>query len=248
MADQSMHVTSNPAPSATGHRNPATVYPYDSPAINAPQIEAPPASKLRIHKFFIFFGVSIFITGLLSLITWRIWLSFIGYPQFHVETITVSNFSVSDEFLSGNWDAQFIVRNPNPKISVYCDHIRVAVIYHFCSISETTVPPFLQETKNETAIRARFTFYGKKVRYYYDDIGGGFIKIDLWMIVRVKPSVYGASRTRLRVYCHGLIVLFSSKTNGRALVDSPNKCWVDSAGAFVKIKPPKLYHCSFRLF
>ncbi|CAH1412551.1 unnamed protein product [Lactuca virosa] len=225
MADQSMHVTGNPAPSATGHRNPATVYPYDSPAINAPQIQAPPASKLRIHKFFIFLGVSIFITGLLSLITWRIWLSFIGYPQF-----------------------QFIVRNPNPKISVYCDHIRVAIIYHFCSISETTVPPFLQETKNETAIRARFTFSGKKVRYYYDDIGGGFIKIDLWMIVRVKPSVYGASRTRLRVYCHDLTILVSSKTNGGALVDSPKKCWVDSAGAFVKIKPPKLYHCSFRLF
>ncbi|KAL4567643.1 hypothetical protein LXL04_023232 [Taraxacum kok-saghyz] len=245
MADpeQSRPVTGYPAHSATGYPNTATAYPYVAAPPNAPQNQGtyfhvagtryhsdPYASQQRatfVHRFFAILIGSILITGIIIFTMWLILRPQI--PQFRVETLTLSNFNISSNSLvAGDWDAHFIVRNPNSKITLYYDQIEAAVFHKSDSISETTVPPFVQATKNQTAIKATFA----SLTAYVDDRDSinsershGTITFNIRMIARVRFRAGGwwARRRILRVYCPNLSIGISSNSNGGTLVGGGSK-------------------------
>ncbi|KAI3829018.1 hypothetical protein L1987_03132 [Smallanthus sonchifolius] len=197
MADQSRPVTGYPAYSAAnGYPNTATAtaYPYVAPPPHAPQNQGtyfhvtgnpyysnPYASQQRatfVHRFFAFLIGSILITGIIIFIMWLVLRPQI--PNFRVETLTLSNFNIStNSLISGNWDARFIAGNPNSKITLYYDQTEAAIFYKSDSISETTVPPFVQGTKNETTLRATFA----SLTAYLDDRDSINVIMDLWLVV-----------------------------------------------------------------
>lgn len=251
MADQSRPVTGYPAHSTAGHHptgypNTATAYPYVAPPPHAPQNQGtyfhvagnpyysdPYASQQRatfVHRFFAVLVGSILITGIIIFIMWLILRPQI--PEFRVETLTLSNFNVSsNSLISGNWDARFIVRNPNSKITLYYDQIEAAVFYKSDSISETTVPPFVQGTKNETSIRATFA----SLSAYIDnrdsinsDRNHGTVNFNVRIMARVrfKASSWWARRRILRVYCPNLSIGVSSNSNVGSLVGGSKQCSV----------------------
>ncbi|KAI3700410.1 hypothetical protein L2E82_45041 [Cichorium intybus] len=216
MADQSMPVAGDPPPSAASH--PITATP------NAPQIQGayysnPYTSQqcaTFVHRFFSILVGCISFTGIIIYIFWLIWVARIGYPEFRVKTLTLSNSRISSYYLiPGDCDVHFIIRNPNSKITLYYDQVQAVAFYKLCSLSNITLPPFMQGTKNETVIRAPFT---SLMGYLYDqdDINGekrhhGAIKLNVWMKVRVQFSPWGGVRRTFIFYCSNLPIAVSSK-------------------------------------
>ncbi|KAL8210215.1 hypothetical protein R6Q57_006947 [Mikania cordata] len=251
MADQSRPVTGYPAYSGAGHQpngypNTATAYPYVAPPPHPPQNQGtyfhvagnpyysnPYASQPRatfVHRFFACLIGSILITGIIIFIMWLVLRPQI--PQFRVETLTLSNFNIStNSLISGNWDARFTARNPNSKITLYYNQIEAAIFYKSDSISETTVPPFVQGTKNETTLRATFA----SLTAYLDDrdsINGernrGAVNFNLRMMTRVRfqAGSWWARRRILRVYCPNLPVGVSANSSSGSLVGGSKQCSV----------------------
>ncbi|KAK9068109.1 hypothetical protein SSX86_012220 [Deinandra increscens subsp. villosa] len=249
MADQSRPVTGYPAFSAAaaahhpnGYPNTATAYPYPAPpppnnqasyfhVAGNPYYSNPYASQQRatfVHRFFAFLIGSILITGIIVFIMWLVLRPQI--PQFRVETLTLSNFNVStNSLISGNWDARFVARNPNSKITLYYDQIEAAIFYKSDSISETTLPPFVQGKKNETTIRATFA----SLTAYLDgrdSINGerdhGKVNFNLRMMTRVRfqAGSWWARRRILRVYCPNLTIGVSANSGNGTLVGGSKQC------------------------
>ncbi|KAK1418927.1 hypothetical protein QVD17_28080 [Tagetes erecta] len=244
MADQSRPVTGYPAyPTTT---TTTTAYPYTAPPPHPPQNQStyfhvtgnpyysnPYASQQRatfIHRFFAFLIGSILITGIIIFIMWLILRPQI--PQFRVETLNLSNFNISsNSLISGNWEARFTARNPNSKITLYYDQIEAAIFYKSDSISETSVPPFVQGTKNETTLKATFASLGGYLDSK-DSINGemksGKVGFNLRMITRVRfqAGSWWARRRILRVYCPDLAVGVNGNGSNGSLVGGYRRCSV----------------------
>ncbi|KAI3503978.1 hypothetical protein L1887_32514 [Cichorium endivia] len=132
MADQSMPVTGDPPPSTASHRITATP--------NAPQIQGayysnPYTSQqcaTFVHRFFSILVGCISFTGIIIYIFWLIWVARIGYPEFRIKTLTLSNSRISSYYLiPGDCDVHFIIRNPNSKITLYYDQVQAVVRVQF---------------------------------------------------------------------------------------------------------------------
>nr|XP_025883849.1 uncharacterized protein LOC104644809 [Solanum lycopersicum] len=87
-----------------------------------------------------------------------------GNPEFRVDSLSVSNLNHTNSLISGKWDLRFTVTNPSKKI-IYYNDITTTVLYDDVSLSDTTVPPFFQVKKTETARQASFVTAGA----YMDD-------------------------------------------------------------------------------
>ncbi|KAD6453352.1 hypothetical protein E3N88_08057 [Mikania micrantha] len=214
MADQSRPVTGYPAYSGAGHQ--PNGYPNTATATAYPYVAPPPPPPQN--------------QGIIIFIMWLVLRPQI--PQFRVETLTLSNFNIStNSLISGNWDARFTARNPNSKITLYYNQIEAAIFYKSDSISETTVPPFVQGTKNETTLRATFA----SLTAYLDDrdsINGernrGAVNFNLRMMTRVRfqAGSWWARRRILRVYCPNLSVGVSANSSSGSLVGGSKQCSV----------------------
>ncbi|KAI3746758.1 hypothetical protein L6452_09197 [Arctium lappa] len=243
MADQNrpVPVTGYPAPPAS-NGYPTTAYPYvPQPRpnqgtylnVSGPYYSDPYATQQRatfIRRIFAIVIACVIITGTIVFIMWLILRPQV--PQFRVDTLTLSNFNLSsNSLISGNWDARLTVRNPNSKIVLYYDHIEAAVFYKSESISETTVPPFVQGKKNETAVRATFA----SLSAYVDDRNGisnerarGTVNFNLRMVARVrfKAGAWWARRRILKIYCPSLSVGVSANTSAGSLLGGSKHCRV----------------------
>ncbi|XP_023769888.1 NDR1/HIN1-like protein 10 [Lactuca sativa] len=230
MADQTRHITGN-----RGHSG-ATVHPYVSRPPNAAQNQPtfnsnPNASRLRatLHCFIIILVGFIITIVIFFFFSWMLWLDLNSrHPLFRVETLTLSNFSISsNSLISGKLDANFVVRNPSLRNTLYYDKIEADLFYKSDLISVAILLPFMQGTNNETAIRATFaSLTGHVDDRDRDSIINGekMIKFKVVMIVRVKASAWGVGRTTFSVYCYNLRIGISSKGNGGTLVGGSKKC------------------------
>ncbi|XP_076921316.1 NDR1/HIN1-like protein 10 [Bidens hawaiensis] len=226
MSDHSRPVTGYPA-------YPTTAYPPQPQPTYFHVTPNPYASRPRatfVHRFFAFLIGCILITGIIVFIIWLVLRPQI--PQFRVQTLTLTHFNLSStSLISGNWDLGFVARNPNSKITLYYDEIGAAVYYKSDSISETTVPPFVQGTRNESALKAMFA----SVNAYVDGRDGineersqGTVSFNLRMVTRVRfqAGSWWARRRVLRVYCPDLSVRVNANGNNGSLVGGLKQCSV----------------------
>ncbi|GMY29060.1 NDR1/HIN1-like protein 10 [Fagus crenata] len=65
------------------------------------------------------------------------------FPEFQVESVSLTNFSASNSFssITGNWNFRFSVTNPNKKMSISYDVVQCLLFYNPEFISETRIPP-----------------------------------------------------------------------------------------------------------
>ncbi|XP_071707828.1 NDR1/HIN1-like protein 10 [Rutidosis leptorrhynchoides] len=246
MVDPTRPVTGYPAPPPTSNGYPppppGTAYPYaaqpqpqQSHYFNVssnPYYSNPYANQQRatfLRRIFTIFIACFIITGTIGFIMWLILHPQV--PQFRVETLTLTNFNISSNLLSGNWDAKLTARNPNSKITLYYDHIEAAVFYKSESIAETTLAPFVQGKKNETNVRATFALLSA----YVNDRNGinsdrarGTIDFNLRMVARVrfKASAWWTRRRILRIFCPNLSVGISGNSTGGSLTGGSQNCKV----------------------
>ncbi|KVI08056.1 NDR1/HIN1-like protein 10 [Cynara cardunculus var. scolymus] len=244
MADQSRPVTGYPAPPASnGYPTTApTAYPYVAQPrpnqgsyfnVSGPYYSDPYATQQRatfIRRIFAIIIACVIIIGTIVFIMWLVLRPQV--PQFRVDSLTLSNFNLSsNSLISGNWDARLTVRNPNSKIVLYYDHIEAAVFYKSESISETTVPPFVQGKKNETAVRATFaslSAYVEDRNGINDERARGTVYFNLRMVARVrfKAGAWWARRRILKIYCPSLPVGVSANSSAGSLDGGSKNCRV----------------------
>ncbi|KAF7805745.1 NDR1/HIN1-like protein 10 [Senna tora] len=233
MQDPSRPATGYPAPpyfQPNGGQAPPSgaAYPYAAPPpYPQPQYYNPNSSRTRFTRSFVrtFFATIIclfVIFGTIVFITWLVLRPTL--PRVRLESLSLSNLSANGQSLSGTWQAGFLVRNENKKMSITYQVIRSSIFYKSTYLSEAQLPPFKQETKNETALNATFsavnTYVEKRI---VDDMNGDKARGSIPFDVQVLASTSfrsGAWRLRtrvLKVLCRNALIGISSNggTSGR---------------------------------
>lgn len=241
-------VTGYPAPN--GYSNPppsGTAYPYTAPPPpngyyyqNNPyqhqNYQYDPDSVRRatcLRRVFAFVIGLLVIFGAITFIVWLVLRP--QLPEFRVDSLSISNFSLgNNSLISFTSQVRLTARNPNKKMTLAYDHIQAFIFYRSDSLSDTTVPPFSQDTKNQTSFTANFASAGSFVdNSVMDGINNergnsGNVNFNLRMLSRVRFEAK-AWRTRkrfLKVFCGDLIVGLSSNVRSGQLTGGPKQCRV----------------------
>ncbi|KAF8111150.1 hypothetical protein N665_0076s0145 [Sinapis alba] len=214
-------------PPASANGYPPNAYPYQNHnPYNAPH---PDPRAVLIRRVFLALMVFILIFGLILfifLIVVRPQL-----PDVYISSLSLSDFNVSNNHLTGNWDLGLRFQNPNSKMSLYYDSVSCAVYYGSDSLSETRLQPFDQGTKDQTPINATLSVTGTYVeRRVVDSIGKeraakGSVEFHLKMISSVTFR-YGVYRRRryVAVYCDDVAVGVAGDSSSGKMVGSEKRC------------------------
>lgn len=231
MADHSRPVTGYPTNNPYPNPTTATAFPHAAP--HPPPYRPPPTPRaIFLRRLIAILLATFVIAGIITLITWLALRP--RFPQFRVDSLSLSNLSLSpnSSLLTANWDLRFTVRNPNHKITIYYDALAASLYYKGESISDTTVPPFVLGTRDETALRATFAAVDRYVDGWvvegisWEKTVRGSVSFNVRMAgwVRFKAGAWRGRRRFLRVYCGELPVGVSGK--GGKLVGGPRRCVV----------------------
>ncbi|CAH8302653.1 unnamed protein product [Eruca vesicaria subsp. sativa] len=214
-------------PPASTNGYPPTAYPYQNH--NPHYAPHPDPRALLIRRLFLALMVSILIFGLI-LFTFLLIVR-PQLPTVYLNSLSVSNFSVSDNHLTGAWDLRLRFLNPNSKMSLYYDTVLCAVNHGDESLSETRLQPFDQGTKVETPVNATLSVVGTYVGgRVVDSIGKeraekGRVEFDLRMasLVTFRYGVY-RRRRYVTVYCDDVAVGVSGNSSSGKMVGAEMRC------------------------
>ncbi|KAK9044657.1 hypothetical protein V6N11_058552 [Hibiscus sabdariffa] len=215
-----------PLPPATS----STAYPYVNPS-QYPYYPAPPPQNPRptfFRRLFVVFAVLLIIFGTILLIIWLVLRPLL--PDFSIQSLSLSNFNASNQRVSGTWNAQFQVSNPNKKLSIYYGDIVSSVFHKDDFLSETRIEPFVQGTREVNTVEASYSVVdsfveGKVVDAMNGERTRGEIKFNIKVVADVSFR-YGGWRGRrrlLRVWCDDLAL---SGSSGK-MTGGSKKCSLD---------------------
>ncbi|KAL0437061.1 UNVERIFIED_CONTAM: NDR1/HIN1-like protein 10 [Sesamum radiatum] len=255
MEDPNRPVTGYPAPNShhpngySGNPPPSgAAYPYvAAPPPNAyynyqnnpyyPQGYQYDADSVRratcLRRIFAFVIGLVVIFGTITFIVWLVLRP--QLPEFRVDSFSMSNFSLGNNSLvSFTSEVRLTARNPNKKMTLAYDHIDAVIFYKSDLLSQTTMPPFSQDTKNETSLTANFAAAGSFVdKSVVDGINGergknGNVNFNLRMLSRVRfeSKAWRTRRRFLKVFCGDLFVGIPANGRSGALTGGPKQCRV----------------------
>lgn len=119
-------------------------------------------------------------------------------------------------------------------MNVYYRRIEGSVFYHHEFLTATVIAPFVQGTRNETSIKARFgasgTYVdGELINSINGDRSKGMVRFNVrlggW--VRFSSSGWKTRVRDFRVYCDDITIGFSGNSAVGNLSGGPRKCIVD---------------------
>ncbi|KAJ0260193.1 F126 [Hirschfeldia incana] len=207
---------------------PGTAYPYQNHnPYYAPQPPSPRAVLLR--RLFTAFTVLLLILGLILFIFFIVVRPQI--PDVYLNSLSVSNFTVSDNRLAGKWDLGLQFRNPNSKMSLHYDDVLCTLYFNRATLSETRLQPFDLGTKDQTPINATLSVSGTYVEgRVVDSIGKeraekGGVEFDL-RVVSLVTFRYGVYRRRryVTVFCDDVAVGVAGNSTSGNMVGSAKRC------------------------
>ncbi|GER51633.1 late embryogenesis abundant protein [Striga asiatica] len=232
------HPATGPAayPYAAGPPPSNPYYNYPSNPYYPQGYQYDPESAQRATCLRRIFAFVIGLVVILGTITFIVWLVLRPQlPEFRVDSFSISNFTLGNNSLvSFTSEIRLTARNPNKKMRLAYDHIVAEIFYKSESLSETTVPPFWQDTRNETSLTANFAAAGSFVeRPVADEMNSdrsrsGNVNFNLRMLSRVKfeAKAWRTRRRFLKVFCGDLIVGIPSNGRPGVLIGRPQQCRV----------------------
>ncbi|CAA0825252.1 Late embryogenesis abundant (LEA) hydroxyproline-rich glycoprotein family [Striga hermonthica] len=244
MEDHNRPVTGYPASNPNGYPpNPppsGTAYPYaaaappPNPYYGYPNNPYHHPRRSTFSRRFLAFTIGLIVVlGAVTLIIWLVLRPQV--PQFRVDSVTLSNLTVSDNSLvSFTSQVRLTARNPNRRLTLAYDRLDAAVYYRSWSLADTVLPPFSLGTKSETQLTANFSSVGNFVeRVAADGMNRergsrGSIGLNLRVLSRVRFRT-NAWRTRVRllqVFCGDLEVGVPSNGRQGTLTGGPRRCRV----------------------
>ncbi|OWM69034.1 NDR1/HIN1-like protein 10 [Punica granatum] len=237
-------VTGYPVPPAGAYSNgypaaPAsnTAYPYAAPPPqhNNYQYYGPQYQRRNAFiRYFLVALISFFIiTGSIIFIVWLVLRPRI--PEFTVQSVKVTNFSVVDsQHVSGIWQVRLLVANPNKKMKISYATMDSTLFYKSEFITATRIPPFDQGTRNQTAVDTSFSVQDAYVAVsalntLNSERAKGTVPFRIRVLawVRFRSGWWRARSRLLKVWCEDLTVGLSSSNNRTAdLVGGERDCKV----------------------
>ncbi|XP_057770742.1 NDR1/HIN1-like protein 10 [Salvia miltiorrhiza] len=197
-----------------------------------------------LRRIFAFVIGLIVIFGTATFIVWLILRP--QLPEFRVDSLSISNFTLGNDLLiSFTSEIKLTAKNPNKKMKLGYDHIETAIYYQSYSLSETTVAPFYQGTKNETSLTVRFAAAGSFLeKVAVDEITGergknDNVNFNLRMLSRVRfeAKVWRTRRRFLKVFCGDLVLGLPTSGRSEVLTGGPRQCCFKVCCATVSISP-----------
>ncbi|XWS66587.1 hypothetical protein CRYUN_Cryun05aG0212500 [Craigia yunnanensis] len=170
--------------------------------------------------------ILVVLSCLSSLITWAILRPQI--PVFHVDNMSVSNFSTSSTPFTATWDTNLTVENPNHKLRLYFDKILGTMFYdEEDSLGSSWLNPIFMETKTKTTLQAIISANGSAqnavpiwvAQEMGKDRGTGSVTFALRFRVwaTFKSGTWWTKNMVMRVLCEDLKVNFVGTSGNGAL-------------------------------
>lgn len=240
MADSRPPVTGYPVPPAGSYYSngyPATAsntaYPYAAPPPQHNNYQYYGAQRRNAFVRYFLVGMVAFfiIIGSIIFIVWLVLRPRI--PEFRVQSVKVTNFSVVDsQHVSGTWQVRLLVANPNKKMEMTYGTMDTTLYYKWEFITATRIPPFHQDTRNQTTVDTSFSadatyVAASAVNTLNSERTKGTVPFRIRVLAWVRfSSGWWPSRSRLlKVWCERLAVGLSSSSNGTAnLVGGERDC------------------------
>ncbi|KAF8015976.1 hypothetical protein BT93_H1505 [Corymbia citriodora subsp. variegata] len=235
-------VTGYPAPPPGAYSNgyppgahSSAAYPYAAPRPqSANYLYYAPDRRAAFLRYFLVAMIAFFvIIGTVLFIVWLVVRP--RLPEFGVESVNVTNFSVSNvsQHVSGDWLVRFQVANPNKKMKISYTDIDASIYYKTESLSTTRMPPFDQGTRNQTVVQASFAAADSYVdNWVVSGInaerpkGAVSFQVRLIALARFKAGWWRARRRVIRVFCGDLPVGLSSNNGTGKLTGGVRDCRV----------------------
>lgn len=243
MADNSRPpVTGYPAPPPGAYSNgyppgahSGASYPYAAPRPQYANYQYyAPDRRAAFLRYFLVAVIAFFvIIGTVLFIVWLVLRP--RLPKFEVESVAVTNFSVSNasQYVSGDWVVRFQVANPNKKMKISYTDIEAYLSYKTESLSETRLQPFDQGTRNQTVVQASFAAADSYVDNWAvsginADRASGAVSFQVRLIAlaRFKAGWWRARRRVIKVVCGNLAVGLSSNNGTGKLTGGARDCSV----------------------
>uniref|UniRef100_A0A2P2QSJ7 Uncharacterized protein At1g08160-like n=1 Tax=Rhizophora mucronata TaxID=61149 RepID=A0A2P2QSJ7_RHIMU len=205
-----------------------TAYPYQAPVFGSayPQYQAAPTPNqpyyynrrtLLNRRLFLIF---LFSAAIAFSVLFFLWLFLRPHlPEFRVTSLTVSNFNISSQTMSGFWNAKFQVYNPNKKTKISYDAVESEIFYHSETLSRTRISPFFQDPKSMTVLNASYSADTYVDAWVLDGINGdrkhGSVLFDVKLLAKVAYKSRGLwfRRHLLRVFCENMAVGLPANSN-----------------------------------
>ncbi|KAJ7948048.1 Late embryogenesis abundant hydroxyproline-rich glycoprotein [Quillaja saponaria] len=240
MQDSSRPVTGYPAhpypqPQHNGgYPPPGTAYPYPAQPPHQQYYNPNPNSYYNNRR--LIRTILAFIIGLVIIISvtlFVIWLVLRPrYPEFRVDSLSLNNFSDnSSQSISGTWQVGFVVFNANKKMRATYDALDSSIYYKSEYLSQAAIPPFKQNTREETPLNVTFSAINSFVHdWVVNDINGDRSHGSVNFNLNIRANVWfrsGGWRTRtrlLRVLCRDVAVGVSSNSTSGKLLGGGRKC------------------------
>ncbi|KAJ7981222.1 Late embryogenesis abundant (LEA) hydroxyproline-rich glycoprotein family [Quillaja saponaria] len=171
--------------------------------------------------------VLIFVT--MSVIFGIVWIYLNPHvPEVRVSSVSVSNFILSDSQLTGKYNVELTIRNPNRKIDMFIDHVNVYFDYKGTQLSCVMEQPIYVEKlkkKNMKVELGRDTGFSESNKVSAGDDQGkewskGLVQFNLRMRVRLtfKAGDWPSRKKLLDFFCENLYVeFFSAKDTGKLM-------------------------------
>ncbi|XP_024016037.1 NDR1/HIN1-like protein 10 [Eutrema salsugineum] len=207
--------------------NAGTAYPYQN---HNPYFATEPNPRaILLRRLFIAILVFLLILGLISFIF--ILVVRPQLPVVFINSLSVSNFNVSNNQVTGNWDLQLQFRNPNSKMALHYDSVFCTLYYGRESLSDTRLQPFDQGTEDQTPINATLAVSGTYVDgKLADSIGKeraskGNVEFNLRVFSTVT-SRYGVYRRRryVTMYCDDVAVGVPANSSSGKMIGPAKRC------------------------
>lgn len=237
MQDPSRPATGYPAPQFQ-HPNggqPPPSYPYAAPYPQYYQPPPPPSRPYASRSFFRAFIATMIclavIFGVILIITWLVLRP--SLPHFTLASLSLTNFTASNQSISGTWHPSFVVRNGNKKMTVTYNALRSTVYYHSYYIADSQLAPFKQDTKSQTTLNATLSasntyLESRVVNDLNSDRARGSVLFDVQVLASASfRSGSWRFRTRLlKILCKKVPVGISSKASSGELTGGARECQV----------------------
>ncbi|XP_052198675.1 uncharacterized protein LOC127805888 [Diospyros lotus] len=204
-------------------------YPFAAPppaAYYHAQQEQEAKARLSVARFILTMMIFLVIgTFALSLLTWLVFGAHL--PTFHVESMKVPSFNISNDLLNAKWDANITVKNYNSKMELTFDYFEGIIVYDDMILGLARVQPFRVGIKKETSFNIKLSTQNgdqESLAGNYQDLVGdrkeGVLYFDLRMIAEtsVRSGLMVRRRVLLKVFCEDLEIKFAGPNGPGALV------------------------------
>jgi hypothetical protein len=205
---------------------------WQHPPTKKPQRHQPTTLRRRFQFLCILSVARSFLCGFIFIITVIVTILFIAvtisyfilkpcFPEFRVNSATLTSFTFNNSDLTAKWDISLIVSNPNKKLEITYNAIAASIYYEneLELLASTQLAPFNQPKQSNNVIGVQFEILNEFIdNSVSDGIADGrihgFVQFGMVLNVMIKLNgLFHPNEFLLKVSCEPLNFGMSNNIN-----------------------------------